>query len=106
MLTRAGVKHIWRHITRDIAMLMRARRVVMAVSSFIRATLMMSTSPKTVFSFNTSWLCYLPHMVCSETNEYARAMSPWTRSEAQIHDMKTMDGCRWEMVGKKSRAAR
>jgi hypothetical protein len=106
MLTRAGVQHIWRHVTRDIAILMRARRVMTAVSSFIRATLMMSTTAKTVFSFNTIWLRYLPHMVCWETKEYARAMTPWTRSETQIHNMKTMEGCQWAMVTNKSRAFR
>jgi hypothetical protein len=104
MLTEAGVRHIRRSIGEDIAMLMHAHKFANAVSSFPHAMLRIGRPPKTLYAFNAVWPRYLPHMVCWETEEYAQAMKPWIRSEAQIRDMKRIIGCRWVLTdGNKSR---
>jgi hypothetical protein len=99
VLVAAGVRYTQRRVQDDLAILINGDRVMTAISSFIRATMMISTGPKTVYSFNTIWPRYLPHMVCKETKEYSRAMTPWNRTETQKRDMLRIKGCAWRMAG-------
>jgi hypothetical protein len=96
LLVQAGVTFVRRPLCNDISLLLHSRVVATAISSFIGSLMALSKGPKTVYSFNLIWEKYLPHFVCWETEEYAKAMNPWTVSEAQKLEMKRMIGCHWD----------
>jgi hypothetical protein len=98
LLRAAGIRHVIRPLKQDFALLLWSHNVMEAVSSFIRALLMICPEKKRLFTFNTIYRRHCPHMICKETREYHDAMKPWNRSDEQIQIIKTMRGCVWEFV--------
>jgi hypothetical protein len=99
LLAQAGVKHVRQTLRKDFSILLWAHQLMAGTSSSVRAILMISPERKILYTYDTSYVRHMPHMVCWPTKEYKTRMSPWRRSPDQVEAIKTLNCCRWAYAG-------